>query len=133
MSSPFSVFNTRSATDPGAPTLNSVAVSGTPTIYSDVITGEDADGMAATVFTTGTLTGTFTLWMTDKPLPDTGANDNDWVQDTTFAPTNPAGAATKFRDDIGNAKAAKKRFKYVNASGTGSIQAFVSVQKQRGA
>lgn len=122
----FSVFTTRSATDPGAPNTVGVSVSGTPTIYSDMWSGEDADGYGLTVFTTGTLTGTFTLFMTDKPQPSL-ADDTDWVQDTTFAPTNPAGAPVKFRDDAGNAKASKKRLKYVNASGTGIITGFVSV------
>ncbi len=126
MAASFSLFNTRSATDPGAPAFDFVAVSGTPTIYSEVWTGEDSDGSGLTFFSTGTLTGTITLWMTDKPLPGF-TNDNDWVQDTTFVPTNPAGAAVKFRDDLGNAKAYKKRLKYVNASGTGNIQAWVSV------
>lgn len=130
MAAPFSVFNTKSGTDSGAPATVGVAVSGTPTIYSEAWSGEDSDGSGLTVFTTGTLTGTFTLWMTDKPLPDP-ANDNDWVQDTGFAPTNPAGAAVKFRDDLGNAKAHKKRLKYVNASGTGNITGFVNVPKTR--
>lgn len=128
MPAPFSIFNFRSATDPGAPTVSSVAVSGTPTIYSDVWTGEDSDGSGLTVYTTGTLTGTFTRWGTDKPFPDL-ATDNDWIQDTVFAPTNPAGAPTKFRDDTGNDKARWKRLKYVGASGTGNIQGFVNVTK----
>jgi len=130
MAAPFSIFNTRSATDPGAPAFNFVAVSGTPTVYSETWSGEDSDGSGLTIFTTGTLTGTFTLWMTDKPLPDLTA-DTDWVQDTSFTPTNPAGAAVKFRDDLGNAKSHKKRVKYVNASGSGNIQGFVTVPKGR--
>lgn len=129
MASPFSIFNTVPA-DPGAPLINLVAVSGTPTVYSEPWSGEDADGYGLTVFATGTLTGTFTLWMTDKPLPNY-ANDDDWVQDTTFVPVNPAGAAVKFRDDGGNAKAAKKRLKYVSASGTGNLTGFVTVPRTR--
>lgn len=133
MAAPYSIFNTRggaSGTDPGAPDRDFVNVSGTPTIYSDAWTGEDSDGYGLTVFTTGTLTGTFTLWMTDKPLPTT-ATDADWVQDTSFVPTNPAGAAVKFRDDLGNAKAHKKRLKYVGAAGAGTIQGFVNFTKTR--
>ena len=129
MASPFSIFNTRSGTDANAPTLSTVSVSGTPTIYSEVISGLDADGAGVTFFTTGTLTGTFTAWVTDKPNPDVGANDNDWVPDTGFVPTNPAGAAVKFRDDTGNSKGWRKRYKYVNASGTGTIQGFATVPK----
>lgn len=132
MAAPFSIFNTFSATDPGAPALAFVAVSGTPTVYSLHWTGEDADGYGLSVFTTGTLTGTFTLWGTDKPLPNL-TDDSDWIQDTGFTPTNPAGAAVKFRDDGGNAKANKKRLKYVSASGTGNVSGFVTVPKTRGA
>lgn len=130
MPAPYSLFNTRSGTDASAPVLNFVAVSGTPTVYSDMWTGEDSDGYGLTVFTTGTLTGAFTLWMTDKINPDQ-TTDNDWVQDASFVPTNPAGAAVKFRDDGGNAKAYRKRLKYINASGTGNLQAFVTVPKTR--
>lgn len=129
MATPYSVYNTRSGTDANAPVLVGFAVSGTPTVYSDMWSGESSDGYALTIFTTGTLTGTWTLWMTDKINPDTGANDNDWVQDTSFSPTNPAGAASKFRDDGGNTKAYRKRLKYVNASGSGNISAFVTVPK----
>lgn len=131
MAQPYSIFNTRSATDPGAPALNTVAVSGTPTIYSELWTGDESDGYGLTVFTTGTLTGTFTLWMTDKIAPIL-TSDADWVQDTGFVPTNPAGAAVKFRDDAGNTKAKWKRLKYVNASGTGSLEGYVAVPKYRG-
>lgn len=126
MASPYSLFNTRSASDPGAPVSVGVAVSGTNTYYSDMWTGENQDGYALTVFYTGTPTGTFTLWMTDKRQPST-TNDDDWVQDTTFSPTNPAGAAGKFRDDAANAKAKRKRLKYVNASGTGTVSAWATV------
>lgn len=128
MASPFSLFNTRSATDPGAPVRDFIAVTGTPTIYSETITGEDTDGFGATFFYTGTLTGTFTAWTTDKPLPNL-ANDDDWVQDTTFVPVNPAGAAGKFRDDQGNSKGSKKRYKYVNASGTGNLSGWATTPK----
>lgn len=126
MSVPYSLYNTRSATDPGAPVTNTFAVSGTPTVYSDMWSGESSDGFNLSVFTTGTITGTWTLWMTDMPYPGL-TNDNDWIQDTTFAPTNPAGAASKYQDATGNSKAYRKRLKYVNASGTGNIQAFATV------
>lgn len=128
MATPYSVYNTRSGTDANAPVLVGVSVSGTPTVYSDMWTGESADGYNLSVFTTGTLTGTWTLWMTDKIQP-TLADDSDWIQDTTFSPTNPAGAATKYMDAGGNAKAYRKRLKYVNASGTGTISAFVTVPR----
>lgn len=121
MALPYSVYQTAANAN-----KNGVAVSGTSTFYSFTWSGEDADGYGLTVFYTGTPTGTFTLWGTDKPFADE-TTDNDWVQDTGFSPTNPAGAAGKFRDDGGNAKAYRKRLKYVNASGTGTIEAYVTV------
>jgi len=126
MATPYSVYNTRSLTDANAPATVGTAVSSTNTAYSDMWSGESADGYGLTVTFSGTPTGTFTLWMTDNPSPGL-ANDTDWVQDTTFVPTNPAGAAGKFRDDGGNAKAYRKRLKYVNASGSGTVIAYVTV------
>lgn len=125
MATPYSIYNTRSGTDANAPVTVGTAVSSTSTFYSDVWSGESSDGYSLTVFYTGTPTGTFTLWYTDKINPDTGANDNDWVQDTSFTPINPAGAAGKFGDPAGNFKGYRKRLKYVNASGSGTITAYV--------
>lgn len=124
----FSIFITRSTTDSNAPPFSGVAVSSTNTYYSDTISGNDADGMGLTLLWTGTPTGVFTMWMTDNQAPSL-ADDTDWVQDTTWAPTNPAGSGSKFRDDTGNAKAMRKRIKYVNASGTGVIKGWVTVPK----
>lgn len=122
------IFYTRSGTDANAPSVVGAAMTSTNTVYSDVWTGLAADGYGLTLTWTGTPTGTFTLWMTDKPNPSL-ADDSDWTQDVTFTPTNPAGSAGKFRDDASNAKAWRKRIKYVNASGTGTLTGFVSVQK----
>lgn len=122
------IFYTRSGTDANAPAVTGATMTSTNTVYSDVWTGLAADGYGLTLFWTGTPTGTFTLWMTDKPNPSL-ADDSDWIQDTTFSPTNPAGAAGKFRDDTNTAKSWRKRVKYVNASGTGTLTGFVSVPK----
>ena len=124
------IFNTRSGTDANAPKIDGVTLSGAGTTYSDLWSGMNSDGASITVFTTGTLTGTFTLWFTDKRNPST-ADDSDWTQDTTFAPVNPAGAASKFSDSMGNAKALRKRLKYVNASGAGTITGMATVPQFR--
>lgn len=124
----FSIYNDRSATDANAPAKLGVAVSGTSTFYSDVFSGAEADGYGLQLEWTGTPTGTFTLWMTEKANPSL-ADDTDWVQDTGFSPTNPAGSAGKFRDDTTGAKAFRKRVKYVNASGTGTVRGFASVPR----
>lgn len=120
------VFSTSSASDSAAPLTAGVVVSGTNTYYSNQWTGSDADGYGLQVEWSGTPTGVFTLWASDKPTPSE-ADDTDWVQDTAFVPVNPAGAAGKFRDEAFNAKARRKRLKYVNASGTGTIMAWASV------
>lgn len=124
----FSIYNTRSATDTNAPSSQGVAVSSTSTFYSDVFTGLGADGYGLQLQWTGTPNGTFTLWMSDKLNPGL-ADDTDWVQDTTFAPTNPAGAAGKFRDDASNSKSLRKRIKYVNSSSAGTLFGWVTVSK----
>jgi hypothetical protein len=125
---PVKLYTTRSGSDSNAPATDGVAVSSTNTFYSDTWTGEDADGYSLSVFYTGTPTGTFTLWFTDKPLPDP-ANDNDWIQDATFTPVNPAGAAGKFGVPAGTQRGYRKRLKYVNASGSGSIFAYATVAR----
>lgn len=123
----YSVYNQTggvAGTDANAPTMEGL-INPSGTKYSAMWTGLMRDGYGLHVETTGTLTGTFTLWMSDKKAPNE-ANDNDWVQDTAFAPSNPAGSAVKFRDDTGNAKAMHKRLKYVHGSGAGTILAYVS-------
>lgn len=128
MATPVSIYNTRSGTDANAPVTVGTTVSSTSTFYSDMWSGADNDGYSLSVFFTGTPTGTFTQWFTDKPQPSL-ADDTDWIQDTSFSPTNPAGAAGKFGDPVGNAKGFRKRLKYVNASGTGVITAYVTTPR----
>jgi hypothetical protein len=109
-----------------APAINGVAASGTDTYYSASWRGEVDFGV--TVITTGTLTGSFTLWATDNPKADL-TDDDDWVDMSThadFAETNPAGAATKWRFSTTLMRGARFRLKFVNASGTGNLFAYVT-------
>lgn len=123
----FSIYTTADSGAAGR-SADGVAVSGTTTYYSAPISGKQADGMGLHLQWTGTPTGTFTLWMSDKPHPSL-ADDADWVQDTGFSPTNPAGSASKMRDDTANAKAKWKRVKYVNASGTGVLYGWATTAR----
>lgn len=126
-----SIFTTRSGvsgTDGNAPAIPGVAVSSTNTFYSDCWSGNNGDGESISLFWSGTPSGTFTLWMTDILNPGL-ADDTDWIQDTSFSPTNPSGSAGKMRDDAGNAKAFRKRIKYVNSSGSGTIKGYVTAPK----
>ena len=79
--------------------------------------------------TTGTLTGTWTLWSSNKPQPDP-TDDDDWIDISThagFVETNPAGAATKWTATPDHLPGAWFRLKYVNGSGTGNLYAWVSL------
>lgn len=129
MSTPYKLFITASGTDSGAPTSDGVAVSSTNTYYSKMWTGEDSYGYDLMVSWTGTPTGTLTLWVSDKLNPDE-ANDNDWVQTTETTMVNPAGSASKFRVATATSPAYRKRLKYVNSSGSGSLFAYVTVPRE---
>ena len=123
----YSIYNTADTGAAGRQ-YEGVAVSSTDTYYSEPISGKHADGYGLMLQWTGDPTGTFTLWMSDKPNP-IRTSDADWVQDTSFAPTNPAGSASKMRDDAFNAKATWKRVKYVNASGSGTLFGWVNTPR----
>lgn len=122
------LFVTRSGTDPAAYPTNNVAVSSTNTYYSKKISGMGSSLFALHLEWTGTPTGAFTLWGSDK-LEPSEANDNDWYQ-ITWAPTGPAGAAGKLGEvAVGAAKGSRwKRVKYVNASGSGTLAGRATVQ-----
>lgn len=70
---------------------------------------------------TGTPTGTFTVWVTNKDVPDL-TSDADWKQlSLTTAITQPAGTASGDIVDITDIPYKWIRPKYVNASSTGRI------------
>lgn len=103
-----------------------VAVSGTTTYYSKAWGAAGSTGQAMQLEWTGTPTGTFTLWWSSKPNPSM-TDDADWIQDTDFAPVNPAGSASSFGDNAAIMNANLKRIKYVNASGSGTLKGWVTV------
>lgn len=120
---PQSIFNT-AGTGSAADILEGISPTGTNTYFSQPWS---APTYGLQIVSTGTLTGTLTLWMSDKVNPDRTAV-TDWVQDSGFSPTNPAGSAVNFRDDVTNANARWKMIRYVNASGTGTLKGFVTGQ-----
>lgn len=123
-------FITQSGTDANAPSTNGVAVTGTNTYYSLMWGGEDSPGYDLHVEWTGTPTGTFTLQISDKPNPDE-TSDADWVASTEVAMTNPAGSASKFRVATLTSPAYRKRLKYVNATGSGTLTAYVTIPRYK--
>lgn len=96
---------------------------GAGTMYSSKMQPDREGNLGFTLETTGTLTGTFTLWYSDEDQPNE-ASDTDWVQDTTWVPTNPAGAATKVKYAIAEIKARWVRVKLVVSGGAGTVYGY---------
>lgn len=94
-------------------------VTGTTTYYGNPVGGSGA-GQSIHLRWTGTPTGTFTLWYSNKKDPDL-TTDTDWTQDTSSTLANPAGAAGSTFMDTFNSNANLRRVKYVNASGAGYL------------
>lgn len=97
-----------------------VAASSTDTYYSRKMQVSEEGLVGFTLETTGNLTGVFTLWYSDEDRPSL-SDDTDWVQDTSWVPTNPAAGTTKVKYVIADLKCRWVRVKYVNASGTGNL------------
>jgi hypothetical protein len=125
MAATYSLYNTREAGGVFSPSkILGTTVSGTSTFYSDPI-GPRTNSWGYHFEWTGTPTGTITMWRSNKPNPDP-TSDNDWIQVTTFTPTNPAGSAGKFGDELNFTNFKLYRFKYVNASGSGVLFCYAS-------
>lgn len=112
---------------PASPTQ---VVSGTDTYYSQPVGVPDGKPVSFHVTFTGTPTGTLSLWYTNKPNANR-ANDTDWVQDSTFTPSNPAGAGVTAFYTVGNLTCKSARLKYVNAAGSGTVVAWATVGTER--
>lgn len=110
----------------GAGDTNGVAVSGTTVYYSDLT---DVSGILNPSYHlewSGTPTGTFTIWGSNKENPIL-TSDADWFNPTlAVAIVQPAGSASKDFVDLTSWPFRKVRVKYVNASGTGTINAYVA-------
>jgi hypothetical protein len=105
-----------------------IAASSTNTYYSDNIACNGADVIGVHLESTGTLTGTYTLWVSSVPRPNI-ATDADWVQDTVPTFVNPAAGVSKQHLHLGNLGARWARIKYVNASGTGNLKGWACAKR----
>lgn len=94
--------------------------------YSSVFGAAGSQSQSVQLEWSGTPTGVFTLWYSNKMHPSL-ADDTDWIEDTDFAPTNPAGSASKMGDNSTIIPANLKRIKYVHASGAGTLKGWVTV------
>ena len=126
MALPQKIFITASGTDSAAPYSNGVAVTGTNTYYSKMWSGGDTASYSLQVIWSGTPTGTFTLQVSDKPNP-VESTDTDWGTSTEVVVVNPAGSASQFLVSTVASPHMKKRLKYVNTSGYGTITGYVVV------
>lgn len=130
MAMPIKIFVTADAADSGAPRMDGVEVSSTDTYYSKMWSGEATDAYDVQVEWTGDPTGTFTLQVSNKERPDE-TDDADWVTSTEITVVNPAGSASGFRQSCTGSPAYRKRLKYVNASGSGTLYGWVTVPRCR--
>lgn len=130
MAMPIKIFVTNNVSDSAAPRTEGVAVSSTNTYYSKMWSGESTDSYDIQVSWTGTPTGTLTLQVSNKENP-VESTDADWVTSTEITVTNPAGSASGFRQACTGSPAYRKRLKYVNASGSGTLYAWVTVPRCR--
>lgn len=112
----FPLFTSVDTPNPTATRLPLV-VNPTGTVYADAVAG---DSVVMYAEWTGTLTGTFTLWETNKERPNL-ANDADWSPLTaTFV--QPAGAPGNTTVSVADNFSRWKRVKYVHTSGTGLLK-----------
>lgn len=117
----YKLFSTRTAGNAGY-LLEGVAVSGGAGSYfrSTKFRGSPQGLLSFTLRWTGTPTGVFTLWYSDKDSPDP-ASETDWKQDTTWSPTNPAGAAGEASYQISGISKRWVKVRYENTAGSGNV------------
>lgn len=102
-----------------------VAVSGTNTYYGKAVNAAIGQDLSYDLYW-GTNVGTFTVWVSNKPSPVL-TSDADWKQLTlATAVVQPNGSNTGDYVDLAGCPFRWIRLKYVNASGTGTIHAYVA-------
>ncbi len=89
----------------------------TGTSFSTVFSLSRGSLFSLHIINTG-LTGTLTLWVTNKPDFDAGVVD--WVEETGVTFTALTGASTEFLN-AGNAAGRFYKVRYVHGSGTGDL------------
>lgn len=107
---------------------NDNVMTGTSTIYSERISCKQGSMLSLHISnteTSATVTGTITLWQSNKPDPDPDSV-TDWIQNTDVTFTAVSGAGSEFIN-IGNAAARFYMVRYVNATGAGVLSCWVNV------
>ena len=93
-------------------------VSPTGTTYSNKFSLKNASLFSLHIINSG-LTGTLTLWVSNKPNPDAAVAD--WVEETGVTFTALAGASTEFLN-AGNVAGRWYKVRYVHTSGTANME-----------
>ena len=119
-----SVFKTAISPSTGQPPTDGVAVSSTSTYYS-AKTNKLTSPLFGYDLYWGTNVGTFTVQISNKRDP-VESSDSDWKTVTlATAIVQPNGSNTGDYVDLTDLPFKWVRLKYVNASGTGTIYAYV--------
>jgi len=74
----------------------------------------------------GALTGTITLWQSNKADPDPDS-DTDWIQNTDVTFDALSGSGSSQFINAGNAAARYYKVKYAHTSGTGDLDIWIHV------
>lgn len=114
----YRLFDTRTQDASGVATDGVATPAGAQDFYSKKMRVSPAGDIGFQLIWTGVPTGVFTLWYSDVEQPNE-ANDNDWVPDTSWVPTNPAGAASKGKYVISGIRTKWVRIKYAHTGGVG--------------
>lgn len=126
----YSLYNTVPTDDSAAPMIEGTTVPAQAGTYYSRPWSCEEGAWSLHVETTGALTGTWTLWASNKKHPDP-ADDDDWVDisaHTAYVETNPAGAATKWMATPDHLSGAWFRHKFVWSAGSGVIYSWVTTQ-----
>lgn len=106
-----------------------IGTSGVANYYSTPWDSIGAAGAGIEIQTTGTLTGSWTLWRANRYNPNRN-DDADWVRDAAFESAadfvNPSGAATHWATEQNGGQSFQWRLKYVPGGVGGSIFAWVT-------
>lgn len=84
------------------------------TVYSSVFKGGNFKGFGAEAIFSAGVTGTLTLWGSNKENPVL-TDDNDWVSITSPTITNPAGSAIKNLYDVVSSHR-RYRYKFISSA-----------------
>jgi hypothetical protein len=110
--------------------MTNVAVSGTATYTSTVVEIENLDNVYLQLESSGTMTGSYTVQVSNDYNQDNQGNvinAGQWVTLTLSpSPTVAAGSPSPIGIDCNQLGAPFLRVQYTNASGTGTVNAYVS-------